>query len=437
MTPMTRREIITAGFASMPLICAAMTYGQGSDATVDPIGPLLGHVDHEVAMIWYRPSTPGKYFARIVEKESRVTRELSAMSAAENDLCVLWRFESLKADTEYEYRIVHGGKVVASGPDHRFRTAPLHATAAKTVLTMGSCASSTQWFDIWARMESMQPHGLVLLGDTPYIDSSSLKVNRDKHRQFIAIPTLVKMATHTPMWGTWDDHDFGANDSDGKVKEKHIIRKVFTEYRAHTNYGDGEQGIYTRFRRGPVEVFLIDPRYFAQTEPSPANPQKPTCLGKKQWNWLLDSLKASTAPFKILATGMIWDDKKNKEKDDWETYAHEREALFDFIGEHKITGVILLGGDIHVSRHLRYPMTNRIGYDLHQFIISPLHERVIPSLNVPHPNLLWGEPLPNMFLHLECDNTMSPATLRATWIDRVGKTHHQVNLTATDLSAAN
>ena len=125
---------------------------------------------------------------------------------------------------------------------------------------------------------------------------------------------------------------------------------------------------------------------------------------------------------------MIWDDKKNSEKDDWGTYAHEREALFDFIGEHQIRGVVLIGGDIHVSRHLRYPMKDRIGYDLHQFIISPLHDRVIPSLNVPHPHLQWGRPLKNMFLTIVVDDTQDTATLEAQWVDRTGKVHYEVRI---------
>ena len=40
---------------------------------------------------------------------------------------------------------------------------------------------------------------------------------------------------------------------------KDIIRQAFTEYRALREFGDGKHGVYTKFRRGPVEVFMIDP----------------------------------------------------------------------------------------------------------------------------------------------------------------------------------
>ena len=101
-------------------------------------------------------------------------------------------------------------------------------------------------------------------------------------------------------------------------------------YRANSSFGKDPtgrpqverfgpaRGIQTSFRWGPIEVFLIDPRWFSRTEPSWADPALPGCIGKAQWEWLRTSLKASRAPFKALATGMIWDDKKNSEKDDWE-----------------------------------------------------------------------------------------------------------------------
>lgn len=434
MTNLTRRQMIAASVASIPMVSAAL--GQATTAPAPkPVGPLLGHVDHETAIIWFRPISAGQYTAQIIEGATQAKREAVATATVENDLCITWRFDGLRPATDYRYHIAQGEQTLAQGDLFHFTTAPAPAEPARTSLILGSCASSTKFLDIWERIESMKPDGLVLLGDTPYIDTADLKINRDKHREFLSMATLSHLAAHTPMWATWDDHDFGANDSDGRIKGKTTIRKVFTEYRALTNFGDGREGIYTHFRRGPVEVFLIDPRYFSQTEPSPLDANQPSCFGKTQWAWLLEKLKASTATFKILASGMIWDDKKNKEKDDWHTYAHERDALFEYIGKHKIGGVVLIGGDIHVCRHLKYPLTPTVGYDLHQFIISPLHERVIPSLNVPHPNLQWGEPLPNMFLQLVCDTTVTPATLTAKWIDRLGKVHREVNLTTLDLTA--
>ena len=424
----TRREAMLVGAVAAPLLAFATQETVANEKDPKAVGPILGHVDHETAMIWYRPASVGEYVATITHVQTGKTSSAKANASPDHDLCVTWRFNDLEADSEYTYAITNQGRAVADAENQRIRTAPPINQPARTVLAMGSCASSTKFFDVWTQIAAHNIDALMLLGDTPYIDNRELSVNRARHREFLSIPTLTKMGASTPVWGTWDDHDFGGNDTDGKISNKEVIRQVFAEYRAQKQFGDGEHGVYTKFRRGPVEVFMIDPRYFSQTEPSPIAPDKPTCLGKTQWEWLRDGLKQSTAPFKLLATGMIWDDKKNGEKDDWQTYAHEREAIFDFIGENKIGGVVLIGGDIHVSRHLKYPMQERIGYDLHQFIISPLHDRVIPSLNVPHPHLQWGETLKNMFLTVTADTTGERPTLDANWIDRTGKLHRHVRI---------
>lgn len=407
--------------------------GQDEIAT----GPMLGHIDSGQALIWYRPVQPGNY-TLLVRKQDRDKDErvasVTAKAVDQHDRCITWRVTELAPDTEYQYEIrqTNGdGPLVAGGPDCRFRTSARDDIPAKVTLAFGSCASSTDFFEIWKQIDDQQVDGLVLLGDTPYIDSSDRDFNRKRHRDFLSIPTLAAMGKQTPIWGTWDDHDFGGNDTDGTVKDKKKIRQVFTEYRAHDQFGDGEQGIYTRFRRGPIEVFLVDARYFAQTEPSPVAADKKTCLGKKQWNWLLKGLQRSTAPFKIIASGQIWDDKTNGEKDDWHTYAHERDALLDFIRDKNIGGVILMGGDIHASRALRYD--DRVGYPLWQFIVSPMHDSTIPSLNVPHPNLVWGKPVPNVFLRIVADNRSQPATLVATWLKMDGQTINEVELDSTQL----
>src|SRR5690606_33351930 len=128
----------------------------------------------------------------------------------------------------------------------------------------------------------------VFLGDTPYVDSSDLHVAREKHRQFLSQPGISEMVANMPCWGTWDDHDFGRNDGHGDFPGKHVCRTAFTEYRANREFGhksDGSlqtdrfgegRGIYTSFRRGSLEVFLIDPRWFSRTEPSWADPKQPT-----------------------------------------------------------------------------------------------------------------------------------------------------------------
>jgi alkaline phosphatase D len=409
--------------------------GASRTATETPVGPMVGHVSSTSAILWYRPTETGRFslLSRAIDAGSEV--RAVGDSTDENDRSITWLLEGLKPATRYEYIIQSESKALVVGKEYYFDTAPEDGRPARVCLAFGSCAHNKP-LPLWTQIEEREAQGLVLLGDTPYIDSTNLATARQKHRQFLSIPQLAAVVRHMPVWGTWDDHDFGANDSDGRLKGKEQSRQAFIEYRANESYGERDQGIYTKFRYGPVEVFLLDTRWFARTEPSPVDPNKPTLLGHRQWQWLLKSLRESTAPFKLIACGVIWDDKENSESDDWGTYTHERTALFDFLGESHISGVMLIGGDIHCSRLLRYKTEQQVGYPLHQMIVSPIHDSTIPSLNVAHPDLIEGAAVPHVWLRLEVDATQQPATLHAQWVQMNGRKMWDITLNEEQLRGA-
>lgn len=399
------------------------------------IGPLIGHADAHSAIIWARLPQAGVYHAALTpENDGSPEASVSAEATTATDLTVRWRFSHLQPHTRYRYQVRDdAGRVLAA---HQFRTAPADDQPARVCLAFGSCAREDEGSRaVWTRMMAEDVDGVVLGGDTPYIDSTNLAKQRRRYREFAAVPEFQQLLATRPHWGTWDDHDFGANDADGTLPGKENSRQAFMEYRALPSYGDGDGGIYASFRWGPVEVFLLDARWWSWTGPSFADPRQKTLLGDVQWQWLQESLRASTAPFKVLACGAIWDDKRNKEKDDWDTYAHERQALFDFIRRERISGVVLFSGDIHVSRLLKYPAETTVGYPLYQFISSPIHAGVLPELNVPHPHLVHASCTPNVLLKLTVDSRESPALLTAEFLDRDSKQlFDKVELNAEELA---
>ena len=445
--PLGRRQLMAgAGLSALGL---GARRSVGANATQGGFtGPLVGHVDTESARVWLRPDkelqTIRLWVCELLHNE-QVVAQREARPDPDHDYTMLFDLEPLAADTEYRFTISPAGDAALSRAVGGFRTPPANEDAARVTLGVGSCAPSKP-SHVWTRIIEEGCQGFVFLGDTPYVDTTDLSIARERHRTFLEQPEIAAMIGGRPCWGTWDDHDFGLNDGHGDFQGKHVSRLAFTEYRANSSFGQDPtgrpqverfgpaRGIHTSFRWGPIEVFLIDPRWFSRTEPSWADPALPGCIGKAQWEWLRTSLKASRAPFKALATGMIWDDKKNSEKDDWHTYAHERDAVFDFIRDQKIDGCFLLGGDIHVSRALNYGP--RCGYDLWQFIVSPLHDSTIASLDVPHPHLVHHAVEPHVFLKLVADTTVQPATLTATWINRDGKRIFQVQTNVDELASA-
>ena len=409
----TRREFLAAGEAAA---LAGTSAGAAPPAAADGvIGPLVGHTDTAAAFLWARLPAPGEYTLAVRRADGTGTAtEYAAEATADTDLTAKWHVRGLRPATRYVADL-------KGGHPCSFTTPPANETPARVTLALGSCADEDAGTRaVWARMAAEKPDAVVLAGDTPYIDSTDLAKQRTRHRAFAAVAEYQELLASRPFWSTWDDHDFGRNDADGTLKGKENSRRAFTEYRAQPSYGDGTGGIYTAFRWGPVEVFLIDARWWSWTGPSFADPAKKTLLGRAQWDWLRTALAASTAPFKVLAVGCVWEDKKNKEKDHWETYLHERDALFAFVKEKRIGGVVLFGGDIHVTRLLKYP-PEFVGYPLYDFISSPMHARVIPSLNVKHPYLVESKVQPNTFMTLTADTTVKPATLTARFLDKDGK----------------
>ncbi|WP_425613741.1 alkaline phosphatase [Anatilimnocola sp. NA78] len=415
--PLSRRNFVIGSSAALAVSSAAEVTSAAVPAE-EVMGPLLGHVDDTTAHFWARIASGGEYTLelRTVGDGSQPVTSVARFTERA-DFTGHWSFADLQPATKYRYRLLGTGGEI----EGHFHTAPSPAVPSKVSLVLGSCATEDEGSrGVWRRILAEKVDGLVLCGDTPYIDSTDLTKQRQRYRAFSAVPEFQGIAKSLPVWGTWDDHDFGKNDADGRLKGKENALQAFKEYRANANFGENGVGIFTKFRFGPVEVFLIDARWFANTGPSPVDEKKPTLLGKAQFDWLLGSLKASTSPWKVLLTGIIWDAKTNGEKDHWETYAHERRAIFDFIRQEKINGVVLFGGDIHVTRVLRYDAEKTVGYPLYQFISSPIHDRILPKLNNPHPDLIHSAVKPHTFLKLTCDSTVEDPTLTARFLNSDG-----------------
>ncbi len=394
-------------------------------------GPMVGTVKTTEAWFLYRPGAEEKELRlSVLDKDGRVVAGSEATSAADNDYVAKFHVDGLTAGTAYEYKIedISGSSplpLAGPGDGLHFKTRLPAGTKGVVTAAFVSCANSSSE-PVWERIGILKPDQLVLGGDTPYVDVSDLATSRIKHRAFLETPFMASLIRGTPSAGTWDDHDFGLNNGNGvnAADRRANTRRAFVEYRAHEQFGTGTEGVYHKVDLGMMEIFLLDPRWFSQTADSPVDPSKKTCFGEVQWQWIRQALEASRAPFKVLAMGAIWEDKKNTENDDMFTYWYERDALFDFIREKEIPGVVILGGDIHVSRHLIHP--RRIGYDLHDFVTSPAHTSVIASLDVPHPSLEWSSKQPRQFLTLTADTRANPPVLSARYYLSDGTVQREV-----------
>jgi alkaline phosphatase D len=398
-------------------------------------GPFLGHAAPGAAMVWARANQPGEYRMMVWQGAGEENQIVVAQATEKGDLTLTFDIADLEPGGEYQYRVLNGNTLISGV--HNLR-AGVALDTQKVQLCFASCANEKRMPEQkgWARMLDVGAEAIVLLGDMPYIDSTELAVQRRRYREFYSVPDVSAALGKVPFYATWDDHDFGRNDTNGLLPGKENSRQAFLENHANPSYGEDGVGIYTHFRRGPVDVFLLDARTFAGTEPSPFDAEKTSLLGAAQWKWLERELAASTAPFKILATGMIWNGATRPgKKDHWMTYPHERQAVFDYIGEKRISGVVLVGGDIHRSRALRYPTTESAGYELTELITSPLANTVIEAANAPSPHLLHDVGQKETFLLVTVDMTAKPPTLVGKCMNAAGEELFEVALDLAGLTA--
>ncbi|WP_461506169.1 alkaline phosphatase D family protein [Rhodopirellula baltica] len=403
----------------------------------DVVGPLVGSIDSTSAQLLYRPGASEQPLQLSVLQEGDVVQRITSIGGEQDDYVAKFFVTNLQPDTVYQYQIDNTdtqATLIKPDGQHFFRTTNPKREGHRVSVGFVSCVD-IEPNGIWKEMQTLDLDMVCLMGDTPYIDSTDLAKVRSRHRQFLQMHDLAELSANTSTVGTWDDHDFGRNNGNGRnlSKGKTDTRRGFVNYRAHSQFGNATEGVYHKSDLGMMEVFFLDPRYFSQTEPSPVDASQPTCFGSEQWAWLLTELRDSKAPFKVLAFGAIWEDKKNKETDDMFTYWYERDALLDIIRNENISGVVLLGGDIHVARHLIHPQ--RTGYDLNDFVISPGHKRTITELDVFHPSLEWSLVEGWQFLTLTADGTTDVPLLTAEFRQPDGIVNRKVELPLTSLTA--
>ena len=406
----------------------------------DHVGPYVGTLKTTEAYLLYSPGQDEIDLRLTVMTDAGATvTSVDSSTFATNDYVAKFHATGLTEGTAYRYKIekleVGGGTILYAGDDddHYFTTvASNRANRVVKAAFVSGVHDSTD--SVWLEMASHDLDLLCLGGDTPYIDTAVLSTIRSKYRHMMQRPGLMDLGRNISVVGTWDDHDFGLNNGNGVTcaDRKVNTRRGFVEYRAHDRYGASDEGIYHKVDMGAMEIFLLDPRWWSQTAASPVDASQSTCFGSVQWQWILDSIRNSDAPFKVLLQGQIWQDKKSGETDDMFTYWSERDAMLDMIKQEKIPGVVLIGGDIHLSRYLLHPQ--RVGYDLHDFITCPGHESTILSLNVYHPSLEWSLVEPHQFLTLKADTTKSVPELTAQYIDQTGAVRHELVIPYDELS---
>ena len=329
------------------------------------VGPLVGHVTDTTAKIWaYSGPRSTSLVLEIAELSSekpeaggepyRAHLEQKPDPAKHHE--VEFDVTGLRPRTTYAFavRLSDDESQVQPGT---FTTAPASDEGAKFRVAVGSCFGNTYRREngrttvkrdyvtgSWKLLMDRQPDLQLIIGDNVYADSTDYNHLWDSHvLERVNNRPFAQAIRTIPTYAVWDDHDFGPNNTDGSAKGKEQSLQAFGEVFANPPRQGGGPGIYTSFNWGGVDFFLLDGRYHRTPNDAPDDGQK-RFLGDEQFSWLIEQLKASEAPFKLLVCGSTWQASRD---DGWRRFRFARERLWKAIVDNKIEGVVFVSGDIH------------------------------------------------------------------------------------------
>jgi alkaline phosphatase D len=365
---------------------------RGGAAPAIRSGPMLGYADLTEATVWVQTTGAAELTIRYwPEGKTGDRRTSSPLSATEkSDHIALFVLSGLEPGTRYGYEVLIGGAPArfAGGATTgtfgtqtfwQYRSDPPDFTVA-----IGSCFYANEPKSdrpgtpygsdpaIFRRIAAMKPDLMIWVGDNVYLrepDFGSVAAMKRRYalsRQEPALQPLLASARH---YATWDDHDFGPNDSIWINRFALESLDIFKQYWANPTYGArGIPGVFGQFSWGDVDFFLLDDRFYRTPQRLPESPDK-VMLGKEQLRWLKDFLYYSRAPFKIVVSGSQVLNANSRDES-FAAYQTEQKDLIDFIVKNRIRGVLFLSGDRHMTELIR--VTPDGFYPLYDFTSSPL-----------------------------------------------------------------
>lgn len=288
---------------------------------------------------------------------------------------------------------------------------------------------------MWDTIGAIEPRALLLLGDNVYIDDPETpEMQRFHYYRRQSQPEWGKLAKAVPIYSIWDDHDFTTNDGWGgpdieKPSWKRDVWEIYKENWDNPYYGGGKEnpGCWFDFRIGDVHFIMIDGRYYRE---SPKD-ESPSMLGPVQMKWLKKTLTEKPATFKIICTNVPMAPKvKPGSKDTWDGYSDERSAIYQFIADQKLPGVVILSADRHRSDAYKVDTKIEGMYPLFEFSSSRLTNQHVHKL-IDHS--LFGYNEKQSFGRVDFDLTAEDPTVKYTIINIDGKAIHDLTVKLSQL----
>lgn len=252
-------------------------------------------------------------------------------------------------------------------------------------IAFGSCNRQNTENILWKEIIKNKPNLWIWGGDNIYADTHDINKLKNDYATLKNQKGYLSLINNIPVMATWDDHDYGKNDSGIESPTKKEAQRVFLDFLDVdiTSQRRKQEGIYHsenfKTKKGSIKVIILDTRYFrtALTE-STRNSKRfmpnvfgsGTVLGTRQWQWLTSELEDSKADFNIVVSSIqVLAAEHGFET--WGNFPHEVEKLKKLIVKSNAKGVLLLSGDRHISEFSKTTVEN-LSFPLIDFTSSGL-----------------------------------------------------------------
>ena len=251
-------------------------------------------------------------------------------------------------------------------------------------IAFGSCGHQEKPIPIFDEIAAQAPDVFIFLGDNIYGDTKNGKVLQRKYAQLAAKESYQNLKKASPIIATWDDHDYGKNDSGKEFSRKKRFKKLFLDFfdEPKESIRRSQQGIYTSYsyevNSKIIQIILLDTRTFRdkllkcnnansidtsfkyELDYLPHYDPTKSFLGEQQWNWLKTTLEQK-ADYRIIGSSTQFGISYNG-YEAWANFPHEQLKMLRLIEETKANGLVFISGDVHyaeiskISAHSPYPI---------------------------------------------------------------------------------
>ena len=285
-----------------------------------------------------------------------------------SDSCIQTRIDGLSPGTSYQFRAQGNTGASSATIVGSFTTAPSPGAEEPITFTVSTCQEfelrddTENGHKIYRSMLGVKPSFFIQSGDTLYYDrkeplAKNMEIARYQWGRMYSLPFQKAFHNEVPTYWMHDDHDLLKNEcwpgqSYGDLTWEQGV-KIWREQIPQSDKP------YRTFRWGKnLQIWLPEGREFRSPNTMKDGPEK-SILGKEQWAWLEETMKASDATFKLYvsATPVVGPDRSGDKADNHanEGFHFEGERLRKFLNS--IPGCFVINGDRHWQYHSVDPET--------------------------------------------------------------------------------